>query len=534
MSIDKRNVAEVEVPVCGMKEGGPLLCAVDGRVFCEVATNLWANRDVDEGVIYLGTNRHGGGIVLRALFARTSDGDASDASEDRASLSSASVASPAFSSAASPASASAAPWVNVSTGKTAPDDLAKQFDAHVRTVHARMRSQEPTRVLADVSWKSRCACLVEISEAFAWSSQLRDVYQRVCDTVARVLKCNQAHLHLISTDGTRFVKCAYHVDGLSSPQWDGYRLSTIGRMQWMMESRNPIVMDYEHPHLEDVIPESALKSGIMGAVSIPLQAGERVVGMLSAVYRIKTTWSEEDCAFLILIGRTIGALVQRLYDTKKAGELEVLNERKMLSTEIHENVSSLLGALSVNAAAAVAAFDEGNVELARADLDRLELTAGETMRILRDEMFSLRVSLEKTDGLVTGVEESLSLFERNWGIATELEIQGQTPVVVPMYVSLQLTRILNECLSNTLRHAHASSVRVRIQNDSSLLSMRVEDNGVGFDVDAVGSDHFGLKIIRERVAAAGGSVAILSNGNGTAVCVEVVKRRRYEEGLRNS
>lgn len=481
----------VEVPICDMQSVGSLLEGVDGRTFREIATNIWANVEGGDGVVYLGTGRHGGGIVLRPLFVML-DGV----------------------------------WVNASTGKEAQPELAGSFRAN---------ALPPTRVLADVSESERCEGLVEICEAVAWAPQLKVVYQRLCDAAAKALKCNETHLHLISPDGMQFVKCAYHAESPALYDWEERRPATIGRMQWMIENARPIVMDYEHPHFEDKIPEEALAGGIMGAVSIPIQADGVVLGMLSAVYRMRTEWSKEDCDFLVSLGRLMGALIKRLYDTKKAGELQILNERKMLSTEIHENVSSLLGALSVNAAAALAALDEGDVALAQDDLKRLEIAAGETMRILRDEMLSLRISCEQTDGFVEGIQESLSNFEKNWGIRTELTVSGiEGPIIVPLHVSIQLTRILNECLSNTLKHANASSISVRVRSDLCKLLMTVEDDGCGFDVDAVESDRFGLKIMRERAAAAGGSVSVLSNGEGTVVCVEVPKKMRYQEGLRDA
>lgn len=517
-----------EVPICDMENSGPLLTGIDGRSFYEVDTNIWADAEHDEGVMYLGTGRHGGGIVLRPLFVRMGDA-----------------------------------WLNATTGKDAPSDLAASFngEAHTNGAHkcaaraighadefftrqaagidvaavSASSSDAPLRILGNLGELQRCEALTRISEAFSWKRQVKDVYASVCEVVADVLGCNQVHMHLMNPEGTQLVKCAYCADGNPVCEWERQLPSTIGRTQWMMRSRMPIVMDYEHPHPEDSIPPEAFEGGFMSAVSIPLQAEEEVLGMLSVVYRTHTTWSQEDLDFLVLLGRVAGTLVQRLYDTRKASELLLLDERKMLSTEIHENVSSLIGALSVNAAAAIAAFDEGDAETARVDLKRLELTAGETIRLLRDEMMSLRISLEETDGLVEGVREALEAFERGWGIETELVVSGaDLPVVVPMHVSLQLTRILNECLSNIIKHAHATHVRVEVRSDLCLLSLTVNDNGCGFNVAAVDPDRFGLTIMKERAAAAGGQVRIASGEGGTVVRVEVAKRARYQEGFRNA
>ncbi|MGN0078302.1 MAG: GAF domain-containing sensor histidine kinase [Coriobacteriales bacterium] len=468
-------------------------------------------------VAYLGTGRHGGGIILRPLFIKESGS-----------------------------------WVNATTGKEAPTELADSFelatapspegkdirweiDSRELAEHCRLQgrctSQVVVRVLAGLSWNERCEGLVKVTEAFSWAGKLGDVYQRLCEVMAELFKCSQVHMHLASTDGRRFVRRAYCSDDTSEFKRDESLSTSVGRMLWMMENHHPIVMDYEHPHLEDEIPEEALRNGVRSAVSIPLLADDLCLGMISLVYRFKTEWTEEDCSYLVLVGRTAGALIKRLFDTKKAAELQVLNERKLLSTEIHENVSSLLGAVSVNAEAAIAALEEDDEGMAREDLERLEITAEETMRILRDEMFSLRINLEDTDALIEGMQECLENFERNWGFETELSITGPClPVVVPTQASLQLTRILNECLSNTLRHSRAAKVRVEVHSEERAVTMEVCDDGCGFDVDAVDSDHFGIKIMRERALAAGGRLSIRSNGDGTAVLVEIPRRRASASG----
>lgn len=485
-----------EVPICAMDAAQNLLYGADGMAFEEVTPNVWMSTGAERSVAYLGTGKHAGGIVLRPLFVRGDGGS----------------------------------WLNATTGTPAPAEMAAQLErAQSHASHS-----QPVRVLAALSPQQRCEAMAAIAESFAWSNQLRGVFQRFCQTMADLFGCAQAHMHLISADKVTFMRRASAVgkdDPLaphdpSLPRFESHLSSGVGRLMWMMEKHYPIIMDYEQPHFRDEIPAEALAMGMRSAVSIPLLANDQLLGIVSLVYRTKTEWSTEDCEYLVMVGRLAGCLIRRLFDTKKAGELQVLNERKLLSTEIHENVSSLLGAVSINAAAALEALKEDDEELARQDLLRLESTAAETMRILRDEMFSLRINLENTDTLIEGMQESLCNFERNWGVATELSITGPVqPVVVPTQASLQLTRILNECLSNTLRHAKASTVRVEVRSEERFVSMEVRDDGCGFDVDTVGADHFGLKIMRERAHAAGGRFSIRSGSDGTTVRVEIPRRQ---------
>ena len=387
-------------------------------------------------------------------------------------------------------------------------------------------------------WQRRCESLTRICEATAWSAEPELVYQRIVDALADVLRCNQVHLHLTAAGSDRFVKLAYHASGYHQSEWEDALPMSIGRMQWMVKTLEPIVMDYEHPHREDRIPVEAFEHGFKSAVSIPLVAEGEVVGMCSVVYSAAIFWDDDGLEYLQKIGRILGVAIRRIQITKKASELQVLAERKRLSSEIHDNISQLIGSLSLNASTALESYEAEDDEALRADLERLEDTCGKVMRILRDEMLSLRIPLERTDGLIEGVRECIAHFERSWGIPVELQVKTVSrPLVVPLQTSMQLTRILNECLSNTLRHAQASRITVEIAESARCLTMAVEDDGKGFDPLSVAPERLGLRIMHERADVAGGTLSILSGEAGTTVCVDIPRssmsdmgeRRRYDD-----
>lgn len=387
---------------------------------------------------------------------------------------------------------------------------------------AELLSQNTREEAGSLHWRYRCEGLTRICEATAWSAEPGLAYQRMIDAVADVLHCAQAHLHLITVGGDRFVKLAYHASEQQQAFHESVLLATTGRTQWMMRTHNPIVMDYEHPNCEDEIPPEAFESGLKSAVSIPLLAGDELLGMCSIVYETSVEWGEDGLAYLLQIGRVLGVAIQRMQITKKAGELQVLDERKRLSSEIHDNISQLVGSLSLSVAAILASYEAGDEDAVRADLERLEALSSKVMHMLRDEMLSLRIPLEHTDGFITGVEDCLAHFEANWGIPVDFHMKASNkPLIISLQTSLQLTRILNECLSNTLRHAEATRIVVTVEKSTRFLTMTVEDNGRGFDPSAVPSERLGLKIMHERAAVVDGKLTIISGLNGTTVCIDI-------------
>lgn len=376
-------------------------------------------------------------------------------------------------------------------------------------------------------WRNRARKLAAIAEATRWSVDVETVYQQMVDAVADALCCDEVHLHLITVERDRFVKLAYHSEDCSAIVQRSHLPAKIGRMQRMLKTHEPIVMDCEHPHREDQIPPEAFEHGRKSAISVPLLAGGGVLGMCSLIYKKSLLWTASDLAYLEDIGRVLGVAIERMQMSKKMSELELLDERKRLSSEIHDNVAQLISTLSLNAAAALASYEEGNSEAVRTDLERLEETSNTTMRVLRDEMLSLRIPLERTDGLVAGIAACLSRFEEHWDVATALTTRVEhEPLVVSLQTSLQLTRILNECLSNTLRHASATRIEVTLEEDARCLTMVVKDDGCGFDPTSVPPERLGLRIMRERAVAAGGSLTIVSGESGTSVCVDISRPQR--------
>lgn len=127
--------------------------------------------------------------------------------------------------------------------------------------------------------------------------------------------------------------------------------------------------------------------------------------------------------------------------------------------------------------------------------------------------------------LVSVLEGLVIQHEELTGNSVELDIVGElSPVALPVKISLY--RILQEALSNSVRHGHADNHRVTLSSSEGQVVMLVTDTGCGFDIPEVMSrplaGHFGLEGMRERVNLLGGSFSIESApGQGTKVRVTV-------------
>jgi signal transduction histidine kinase len=140
-------------------------------------------------------------------------------------------------------------------------------------------------------------------------------------------------------------------------------------------------------------------------------------------------------------------------------------------------------------------------------------TLGEMRRVVGalrpagDEPYEPQPSLAELDRLLATVREA--------GLPVELVADGDRRSV-PRSVDLSAYRVVQEALTNTLKHAHATSARVRLHYESDLLEVEVTDDGRGAAASLLEAPHrgYGLAGMRERVAMVGGEITAEPGSSG--------------------
>lgn len=214
----------------------------------------------------------------------------------------------------------------------------------------------------------------------------------------------------------------------------------------------------------------------------------------------------------------------RLLEQQRA--LAMLKERERLARELHDNLSQVLAYLNVQAQAIRQQLAKGQVAVADAALARLVTVAQEAHADVRACIHDARTAAT-TGGLLAALCQCLERFARDYDLPIELTgADALAGIDLEPSVEVQLVHIIQEALHNVRKHAAARHVRVAIVIWDDELEIAVEDDGRGLD-PAVGEEHgFGLRIMRERAAEAGGSLELISApGRGTRVAVRVPFRK---------
>jgi signal transduction histidine kinase len=219
-------------------------------------------------------------------------------------------------------------------------------------------------------------------------------------------------------------------------------------------------------------------------------------------------WSLAQLA-LWIVGRFVRARSERGLLAREAALLEqrataaASEERARIARELHDIVSHNLTVVVTQAAGARALADAGSV--VPGPLERIEESGRQALGEMRRLLGVLRQG-DGDRGLLApqpGVAQLPALAEslRTSGLAVELEVADDCRDLEPS-LDLSAYRIVQEALTNVLRHAQTTRATVKVAREGELLTIQVLDEGVGA-AESVAGGH-GLAGIRERVAVFGG------------------------------
>ena len=197
----------------------------------------------------------------------------------------------------------------------------------------------------------------------------------------------------------------------------------------------------------------------------------------------------------------------------------VLGERARLAREIHDTLAQGFVGISSQLDAVAMCMPEGDSP-ARRCLDIAGRMARHSLTEARRSVMDLRASMLEDQALGAALRSGAKTWTAGTGVETEVAVDGPEDPL-PDEVEQNLLRIGQEAVTTALKHAAATRICIRLTREARGVSLRIEDNGRGFDPrDAFSSltGHFGVLGMRERAERLGGSMRLTSSpGQGTAV-----------------
>ncbi|WP_207887546.1 transporter substrate-binding domain-containing protein [Pseudomonas sp. 30_B] len=195
-------------------------------------------------------------------------------------------------------------------------------------------------------------------------------------------------------------------------------------------------------------------------------------------------------------------------------------EKARIAREVHDELGQVLTVLKLETSMCELAYGELDGGL-RERLDNMKRLIAQLFQLVRDVATALRPPILDA-GIGSAVEWQARRFEARTQIPCLVQVPENPPALSDAK-AIGLFRILQEALTNVMRHAQAHTVELQLDVEGDELCLRIEDDGVGFDPGAARQGvSFGLVGMRERVLMFGGTLQIDSQpGEGTTLWIRV-------------
>lgn len=384
---------------------------------------------------------------------------------------------------------------------------------------------------------SEALSLETVSSALVKSDSLDKILALIIDEAVRLLNAQNALVLLLDDDGEWFevIEClGSDLDALAHR-----RLSVKNSLNGMvvMTGEPLISINAQTDPRADRL--RALDLNVRDVVIAPLKIRERTIGTIAIHNKCDGHFSQEDvnvlCSFANQAAIAINnaqlfsdLLTARNEIQQKAQELQELlvqmmniqeKERYRIAADFHDRVVSQIVGTLYEVESCIQLYHESK------DLDgKLQLLKqmiNEAIEQTRRSIYNLWPATLDHMSLIPALHEMFKQQEKLTGLPHVIQIHG-IPYQLRPDVQIVIYRIVQEAMNNAFRHGAASSINLSVRFSPQQLSIKVRDNGQGFDVERVMklplACHYGLILMKERAQSIGGTLTIKSEpGKGSQV-----------------
>ncbi len=387
--------------------------------------------------------------------------------------------------------------------------------ANLRTQQKALREANDLLEQRVIERTRQLATLYDVLEISSEKESLTTLLDRALSRILRESRAGVGCIHLIDRDSLQLT------------------------MACQFQMREPLVnayarLPFDHPVVQDTLrqesfwlitnaqaaaydPELFRTMKQQQALCLPIRGGGRDLGILTVFAKENVFFEGDETTLLSSLADQLGIMIENERLRQQAEQLALVDERNRLARELHDSVTQALYSATLFAEAGQKQARAGNMEKALAHLDDVVETSRQALKEMRLLVHKLRPSTLDKEGLIRALDQRLKAVEERAGIKQNLIVTGSR--TFPVKVEETLYHIAVEALNNSLKHARATAVTITIDQTDRDVTLRVTDNGNGFEMEtAVSGGGLGLTSMQERVASHGGVLTIDTTLNqGTTV-----------------
>jgi two-component system, NarL family, sensor histidine kinase DevS len=366
------------------------------------------------------------------------------------------------------------------------------------------------------AWSQQLESLNEVGAALVGELELEPLLDLVATRLRELIEARLVAIALPSAGNLRIAAA------------DGKGAEALGTIDTLEnDSKTSRVMERGRSERVDSLLEDpevdqdvARRLDASTGMYVPLRARERTIGVLIAHDKLgrdpRFTSGDLRLAEQFAVRASIAVDLSRRVarDSLRRVVAGQELERRRLARELHDETGQALTSILLG----LRALEDANTDV---NVDELRMLVVTTLQDVRRLAVQLRPKALDDFGLVAALERLAQTFSESSGIRVQLEASIGNERL-PTEVETTVYRIVQEALTNVVKHAEASEVSILLVRREATLTAVVEDDGGGFDPQQARSDSLGLEGMRERVALHDGRLTLESApGSGTTLRVEV-------------
>jgi PAS domain S-box-containing protein len=378
------------------------------------------------------------------------------------------------------------------------------------------------RARAQVLLEQRVAALSRISAELTLDSPTESTLDTLAESVVSASTAVACSVALVDEEaGTVFVAGSHglpegYVDGLQAAYRSGVASPTIVAFR---ERRPVLVRDARRLALEDPlyapVHRFVREAPWDSALFVPLVFRGKALGGINFAYLPGQEPGEDEQVFLRAVADQAAVVVENARLFSEARGKAALEERQRLARELHDSVSQALYGIALGANTALE-LAEHNPKRVADPIEYVLSLAEAGLAEMRALIFELRPESLETEGLVAALEKQAAALRARHEIGVKIVLCREPEASLEAKEAVY--RIAQEALHNTVKHARATNVEVKMVCDPGLMTIEVSDDGVGFDPEGDFPGHLGLRSMRERALRLGGALEVESRlGGGSRI-----------------
>jgi PAS domain S-box-containing protein len=352
---------------------------------------------------------------------------------------------------------------------------------------------------------------------------LEPLLELTLDHLSRIVDYDSASIWIRERDS--LVIRADHVPE-GAPSLVGMLVSTEASPMFrqIMETREAFFVDDISKHrdlVQGLLPDTELPSETeFSWLAVPVVAKNQVIGIFSLVYNLSGYYSDTVVEHTQVLADRAAIAIENARLHEQVQQTVISEERARLARELHDSVSQTLFSAGMIADAMPILWDKDR-GMGQQNLELLSVLIRGASAEMRSLLLELRPDTLR-DQTLGKLLETLAIATRaRTQAVVSLKVEGECQLQEDVIMAFH--RIAQEILNNIAKHAEASEVIIDLSCDpesTKLCKLCIQDDGRGFDPQAIPAGHLGIGIMRERAQKIGADIKIDSEiGRGTQVSV---------------